>query len=124
MHQFKEYIINKGKKLDLNEGNFKNKGDYIIKSGKPLYFKKKKIKKVSDLFEKGNLDKKEEEDFSLENEDLSEKFFEKYFQYYVDPDKSKNKNFSSSPQIQKLQMSGIGLRNNKLSSEKLTFLQI
>jgi hypothetical protein len=120
MHQFKEYIINKGKKLDLNEGNFKNKGDYIIKSGKPLYFKKKKIKKVSDLFEKGNLDKKEEEDFSLENEDLSEKFFEKYFQYYVDPDKSKNKNFSSSPQIQKLQMSNIGLRSNKLSSEKLS----
>ena len=55
--------------------------DYIIKSGKPLIFKKKKIKKVSDLIGKGNLYKKEEEDFSWENEDLSEKFFEKYFSY-------------------------------------------
>ena len=90
MLQFKEYIINKGKKLNLKElEENKNKGDYIIKSAMPLIFKKKKIKKVADLLEKGNFDKKEEEDFSLENEDLSEKFFEKYFQLQIDPEKPK-----------------------------------
>ena len=78
----------------------------------PLIFKKKKIKKVADLLEKGNFDKKEEEDFSLENEDLSEKFFEKYFQYQIEPEKSKNKITQSSPQIQKL------LLSSKLSPEK------
>ena len=66
-------------KLDLNskekEDNIPKKVDYIIKSGKPLIFKKKKIKKVSDLIGKGKFNKKEEEDFSWENEDLSEKFF-------------------------------------------------
>ena len=118
MLQFKEYILSKGKKLDLNDDYNKFKGDYIIKSAKPLIFRKKKIKKVSDLFDKGNFDKKEEEDFSLENEDLSEKFFEKYFQYQIIPEKSPNKNNmpNSSPQIQKLQ---INLSNsNKLSFEQ------
>ena len=105
MLQFKEYIINKGKKLSAPEIDLKKKGDYIIKSGKPLIFKKKKIKKVSDLLEKGNFDKKEEEDFSLENEDLSEKFFEKYFQLQIEPEKPKNKLLQSSPQMQKLHMS-------------------
>ena len=109
MWQFKEYIINKGNKNLKNEED-KNKGDYIIKSAKPLIFKKKKIKKVSDLLEKGNFDKKEEEDFSLENEDLSEKFFEKYFQYKVEPEKSKNKIPKTSPQINKIHLS-----SNKLS---------
>ena len=118
MLQFKEYILSKGKKIDLNDDYNKFKGDYIIKSAKPLIFRKKKIKKVSDLFDKGNFDKKEEEDFSLENEDLSEKFFEKYFQYQIIPEKSPNKNNmpNSSPQIQKLQ---INLSNsNKLSFEQ------
>ena len=118
MLQFKEYILSKGKKLDLNDDYNKFKGDYIIKSAKPLIFRKKKIKKVSDLFDKGNFDKKEEEDFSLENEDLSEKFFEKYFQYQIIPEKNPNKNNmpNSSPQIKKLQ---INLSNsNKLSFEQ------
>jgi len=112
MLQFKEYIINKGKKLNLKEKEEnKNKGDYIIKSANPLIFKKKKIKKISDLLEKGNFDKKEEEDFSLENEDLSEKFFEKYFQLQIDPEKPKNKIPQTSPQINKIHLS-----SNKLSS--------
>ena len=118
MLQFKEYILSKGKKIDLNDDYNKFKGDYIIKSAKPLIFRKKKIKKVNDLFDKGNFDKKEEEDFSLENEDLSEKFFEKYFQYQIIPEKSPNKNNmpNSSPQIKKLQ---INLSNsNKLSFEQ------
>ena len=118
MLQFKEYILSKGKKLDLNDDYNKFKGDYIIKSAKPLIFRKKKIKKVSDLFDKGNFDKKEEEDFSLENEDLSEKFFEKYFQYQIIPEKSPIKNNvpNSSTQIKKLQ---INLSNsNKLSFEQ------
>ena len=112
MLQFKEYILKRGKDPNVNHDENKNKGDYIIKSGKPLIFRKKKIKKVSDLFDKGNFDKKEEEDFSLENEDLSEKFFEKYFQYQIEPEKSKNKITQSSPQIQKL------LLSSKLSPEK------
>ena len=112
MLQFKEYILRRGKNPNINQDENKNKGDYIIKSGKPLIFRKKKIKKVSDLFDKGNFDKKEEEDFSLENEDLSEKFFEKYFQYQIEPEKSKNKIPQSSPQIQKL------LLSSKLSPEK------
>ena len=117
MLQFKEFILNKGKKMDLKEDINKNKGDYIIKSAQPLIFKKKKIKKVSDLFDKENFDKKEEEDFSLENEDLSEKFFEKYFQLKIEPDKnSKNKIPKSSPQLKKLQIS-INTRN------KLSFAQ-
>ena len=83
-------------KLNLNskekEDNNPKKVDYIIKSGKPLIFKKKKIKKVGDLIGKGNFNKKEEEDFSWENEDLSEKFFEKYFSVtHIDPDKAKQK---------------------------------
>ena len=83
-------------KLNLNskekEDNNPKKVDYIIKSGKPLIFKKKKIKKVGDLIWKGNFNKKEEEDFSWENEDLSEKFFEKYFSVtHIDPDKAKQK---------------------------------
>ena len=113
MWQFKEYILAKGKKLSLKGDITKAKSDYIIKSAKPLIFKKKKIKKVSDLLEKANLEKKEEEDFSLENEDLSEKFFEKYFQYEFRPEKPKNKLTQSSPQIQKIQIS-----NNKLSQEQ------
>ena len=113
MWQFKEFILAKGKKLSLKEGTSPTKSDYIIKSGKPLIFRKKKIKKVSDLFEKGNLEKKEEEDFSLENEDLSEQFFEKYFQYGFSTEKPKNKIPQSSPQIQKIQIS-----NNKLSQEQ------
>ena len=58
-----------------------------------MIFKKKKIKKVGDLIGKGNYNKKEEEDFSWENEDLSEKFFEKYFSlnHNIDGDKSKQK---------------------------------
>ena len=117
MLQFKEFILNKGKEMDLKEDINKNKGDYIIKSAQPLIFKKKKIKKVSDLFDKENFDKKEEEDFSLENEDLSEKFFEKYFQLKIEPDKnSKNKIPKSSPQLQKLQIS-INT-SNKLSFEQ------
>ena len=117
MQQFKEFILNKGKKLNLKEDINKNKGDYIIKSAQPLIFKKKKIKKVSDLFDKENFDKKEEEDFSLENEDLSEKFFEKYFQLKIEPDKnSKNKIPKSSPQLKKLQIS-INT-SNKLSFEQ------
>ena len=83
-------------KLNLNskdkEDSTQKKVDYIIKSGKPLIFKKKKIKKVGDLIGKGNFNKKEEEDFSWENEDLSEKFFEKYFSViHIDPDKTKQK---------------------------------
>ena len=113
MLQFKEYILAKGKKLSLKGDIGKTKSDYIIKSGKPLIFKKKKIKKISDLLEKANLEKKEEEDFSLENEDLSEKFFEKYFQYEFHPEKSKNKITQSSPQIQKIKIS-----NNKLYQEQ------
>ena len=105
MLQFKEYIINRGRKSNIKSVEKQKKGDYIIKSAKPLIFKKKKIKKVSDLLEKENLDKKEEEDFSLENADLSEKFFEKYFQNQFEPEKPKNKIPQSSPQIQKLQMS-------------------
>ena len=105
MLQFKEYIINKGKNPHLKKEEDKKKGDYIIKSAKPLVFKKKKIKKVSDLLEKGNFDKKEEEDFSLENEDLSEKFFEKYFQLQIEPEKSKNKIPQSSPLINKIHLS-------------------
>ena len=117
MLQFKEFILNKGKKMDLKEDINKNKGDYIIKSAQPLIFKKKKIKKVSDLFDKENFDKKEEEDFSLENEDLSEKFFEKYFQLKIEPDKnSKNKIPKSSPQLKKLQIS-------INTSNKLSFAQ-
>ncbi len=78
--------------LNLNKEKNEKKIDYIIKSGKPLIFKKKKIKKVGDLIGKGNFNKKEEEDFSWENEDLSEKFFEKYFSLsYNDVDKSKQK---------------------------------
>ena len=68
--------INSPKKqmnLNLNKEKNEKKIDYIIKSGKPLIFKKKKIKKVGDLIGKGNFNKKEEEDFSWENEDLSEK---------------------------------------------------
>ena len=87
--------INSPKKqmnLNLNKEKNEKKIDYIIKSGKPLIFKKKKIKKVGDLIGKGNFNKKEEEDFSWENEDLSEKFFEKYFSLsYNDVDKSKQK---------------------------------
>ena len=87
--------INSSKKqmnLNLNKEKNEKKIDYIIKSGKPLIFKKKKIKKVGDLIGKGNFNKKEEEDFSWENEDLSEKFFEKYFSLsYNDVDKSKQK---------------------------------
>ena len=117
MLQFKEFILNKGKGMELKEDINKNKGDYIIKCAQPLIFKKKKIKKVSDLFNKENFDKKEEEDFSLENEDLSEKFFEKYFQLKIEPDKnSKNKIPKSSPQLQKLQIS-INT-SNKLSFEQ------
>ena len=112
MLQFKEYILRRGKNPNVNHDENKNKGDYIIKSGKPLIFRKKKIKKVSDLFDKGNFDKKEEEDFFLLYEDLSEKFFEKYFQYQIEPEKSKNKIPQSSPQIQKL------LLSSKLSPEK------
>ena len=89
---------NKNNNLNLNLNNEKkiDKVDYIIKSGKPLIFKKKKIKKVGDLIGKGNYNKKEEEDFSWENEDLSEKFFEKYFALnhnysHIDGDKSKQK---------------------------------
>ena len=89
---------NKKNNLNLNLNNEKkiDKVDYIIKSGKPLIFKKKKIKKVGDLIGKGNYNKKEEEDFSWENEDLSEKFFEKYFSLnhnysHIDGDKSKQK---------------------------------
>ena len=86
---------NKKNNLNLNLNNEKkiDKVDYIIKSGKPLIFKKKKIKKVGDLIGKGNYNKKEEEDFSWENEDLSEKFFEKYFSlnHNIDGDKSKQK---------------------------------
>ena len=89
---------NKNNNLNLNLNNEKkiDKVDYIIKSGKPLIFKKKKIKKVGDLIGKGNYNKKEEEDFSWENEDLSEKFFEKYFSLnhnysHIDGDKSKQK---------------------------------
>ena len=89
---------NKNNNLNLNLNNEKkiDKVDYIIKSGKPLIFKKKKIKKVGDLIGKGNYNKKEEEDFSWENEDLSEKFFEKYFSLnhnysHMDGDKSKQK---------------------------------
>ena len=82
-------------KLNLNlnkKEDSPKKLDYIIKSGKPLIFRKKKIKKVSDLIGKGNFNKKEEEDFSWENEDLSEKFFEKYFSLsYPDTDKSRQK---------------------------------
>ena len=117
MLQFKEFILNKGKEMDLKEDINKNKGDYIIKSAQPLIFKKKKIKKVSDLFDKENFDKKEEEDFSLENEDLSEKLFEKYFQLKIEPDKnSKNKIPKSSPQLKKLQIS-------INTSNKLSFAQ-
>ena len=106
MLQFKEYIINRKRKTNIiDEDALRKKGDYIIKSGKPLIFKKKKIKKVSDLFDKGNFDKKEEEDFSLENEDLSEKFFEKYFQFKLDPEKPKNKIPQSSQPINKINIS-------------------
>ena len=106
MLQFKEYIINRKRKTNIiDEDALRKKGDYIIKSGKPLIFKKKKIKKVSDLFDKGNFDKKEEEDFSLENEDLSEKFFEKYFQFKLDPEKPKNKIPQTSSQINKINIS-------------------
>ena len=117
MQQFKEYILSKGKNLDLKDDSNNNKGDYIIKSAQPLIFKKKKIKKVSDLFDKGNFDKKEEEDFSLENEDLSEKFFEKYFQFQIGPEKSSKNNIAiSSPHLQSLH---INLNSsNKLSFEK------
>jgi Leucine-rich repeat (LRR) protein len=112
MLQFKEYIINRNKKKSIENDPYRKKGDYIIKSDKPLIFKKKKIKKVSDLLEKGNFVKKEEEDFSLENEDLSEKFFEKYFQFKIDPESpNKNKITQSSPQKNKMQMSN----NNPLS---------
>ena len=113
MWQFKEYILAKGKKLSLKGDITKAKSDYIIKSAKPLIFKKKKIKKVSDLLEKANLEKKEEEDFSLENEDLSEKFFEKYFQLQIEPEKSKNRIPQTSPQINKIHLS-----SNKLSSKQ------
>jgi len=89
MHSSKEKTNQKSKKDEKSP----TKIDYIIKSGKPLIFKKKKIKKVSDLIGKGNFYKKEEEDFSWENEDLSEKFFERYFSYsQLEPDKSKIKN--------------------------------
>ena len=89
MHSSKEKTNQKSKKDEKSP----TKIDYIIKSGKPLIFKKKKIKKVSDLIGKGNFYKKEEEDFSWENEDLSEKFFERYFSYsQLEPEKSKIKN--------------------------------
>lgn len=82
------------KKSDINnatkkeENNIK-KIDYIIRSDKPLIFRNKKIKKVSDLIGKSNLNKKEEDDFNWENEDLSEKFFERYFALSQSEDKSK-----------------------------------
>ena len=85
---------NKKKEEELKDKeNINKKSDYIIKSDKPLIFRKKNIKKISDLIGKGNSYKKEEEDFSWENEDLSEKFFEKYFSFtYAEPDKTKHKN--------------------------------
>ena len=65
----------------INEKN-KNEKDYIIISDKPFIFTKKKIKKVGDLIGKTDLTKKEEDEFCFEKEDLSEKFFEKYFSLY------------------------------------------
>jgi hypothetical protein len=78
-------IDNENKK----DQNNTKKIDYIIRSDKPLIFRKKKIKKVSDLIGKSNLNKKEEDDFNWENEDLSEKFFERYFALSQFDDKPK-----------------------------------
>lgn len=111
---------NKPKKANIeanpnNKENYLQKIDYIIKSDKPLIFRKKNIKKISDLIGKGNSNKKEEEDFSWENEDLSEKFFEKYFSVvHNEPDKVKQKNSNTE-----LQNEMFKSNNNKktLSSE-------
>ena len=111
MHSSKKSISQKSKKDEKSP----TKIDYIIKSGKPLIFKKKKIKKVSDLIGKGNLYKKEEEDFSWENEDLSEKFFERYFSYnQSEPEKSKIKNSNRESPNELLKSS----HSKKLSLEK------
>ena len=107
-------------KSDTKPNNKKGKSpedkDYIIKSDKPLIFRKKKIKKVSDLIGKGNFNKKEEEDFSLENEDLSEKFFDKYFSLnYSDSEKLKQKNINNSNSPNELIKSSL---NKKASLDK------
>ena len=46
---------NKDKKKELSPPK---KLDYIIRSDKPLIFRKKKIKKIGDLIGKGNFNKK------------------------------------------------------------------
>ena len=106
----------KSDKKDKKKGNSPEDKDYIIKSGKPLVFRKKKIKKVGDLIGKGNLYKKEEEDFSWENEDLSEKFFDKYFSFnYGESEKIKQKNGNNNKSPNELTKSNL---NKKLSLEK------
>ena len=84
MLQFKEYIINRKRKTNIiDEDALRKKGDYIIKSGKPLIFKKKKIKKVSDLISKGNFNKKEEVDFSWEEDAL--RFYKNWINNVIKP---------------------------------------
>ena len=103
---------NKDKKKELSPPK---KLDYIIRSDKPLIFRKKKIKKIGDLIGKGNFNKKEEDEFNFETEDLSELFFEKYFaisQSIEEKSKAKNINKETSNELLK------SSNSKKLSPEK------
>lgn len=93
--------------------------DYIIKSDKPLIFRKKKAKKVTDLINTSNSGNNEEEEWTFENKDLSEEFFEKYFaiaQGGYDKYKSKNnyKEFNTNSQDENY----ITKQNSVVTNEK------
>lgn len=118
--QKRSNIDNENKK----DQNDIKKIDYIIRSDKPLIFRKKKIKKVSDLIGKSNLNKKEEDDFNWENEDLSEKFFERYFALSQFEDKPKiNINRDGSTEIIKSSNKKMPEKKNKANDNVINILQ-
>ena len=117
------------KRTNINNENKKVQNniikiDYIIRSDKPLIFRKKKIKKVSDLIGKSNLNKKEEDDFNWENEDLSEKFFERYFALNQSDDKPKiNINRDGTTEIIKSNNKKIPEKKMKTNDNVINILQ-